>query len=140
MLLPIAGRKIADWLLRGFIQCANIQVLLAQSIMASVHKFGGCVYDDASYQTLTDYCWFIEDFSIELHDLIRFVVSKLLWMAIKCTKNTIEGVWKNQCDWLSVCKDSPDALDSSALNPHNPSVICQGLVYVKYVNPSLFKT
>ena len=42
MLLPNAGRKVADWLLRGFIQCANIQVLLARSITASVHKSGGC--------------------------------------------------------------------------------------------------
>ena len=47
MLLPNTGRKIADWSLRGFIQCANIQVLLARSITASVHKFGGCGYDDA---------------------------------------------------------------------------------------------
>ena len=46
MLLPNAGRKIADWLLRGFIQCANIQILIARSITASVHKFGGCGYDD----------------------------------------------------------------------------------------------
>ena len=27
MLLPNAGRKIADWPLRSFTQCANIQVL-----------------------------------------------------------------------------------------------------------------
>ena len=48
MLLPKGGRKIADWLLRGFIQCANIQVLIARSITASVHKLGGCEYDDVS--------------------------------------------------------------------------------------------
>ena len=41
------GKKIADWLLRGLIQCANIQVLIALSITASVHKFGGCGYGDA---------------------------------------------------------------------------------------------
>ena len=45
MLLPNAGGEIADWLLRGFIQCANIQVLIARSITASVHKFGGRRYD-----------------------------------------------------------------------------------------------
>ena len=48
MLLPNAGRKIADWLLRGFIQCANIQVTKARSIAASVHKFGGCGYEDVT--------------------------------------------------------------------------------------------
>ena len=46
MLLPNAGRKIADWLLSGFIKCAYIQVRIAKSITASVHKFGGCGYDD----------------------------------------------------------------------------------------------
>ena len=41
MLLPNAGRKLTDWFLRGFIQCANIQVLMITwSITASVHKFG----------------------------------------------------------------------------------------------------
>ena len=40
VLLPKAGRKVADWLLRGFIQCVNVQVLIARSITASVHKFG----------------------------------------------------------------------------------------------------
>ena len=53
MLLPNAGKKIADWLLRGFIQCANIQVLIARSITASVH--GGCGYDDDLYWTLYSY-------------------------------------------------------------------------------------
>ena len=47
MLLLNAGRRIADWLKRGFIQCANIQVSIARSITASVRKFGSCVYDDA---------------------------------------------------------------------------------------------
>ena len=46
MLLPNAGRKIADWILRGFILYANIHVRIARSIAASVHKFGGCGYDD----------------------------------------------------------------------------------------------
>ena len=36
MLLPNGGRKIADWLVRGFIQCANIQVHIARSITASL--------------------------------------------------------------------------------------------------------
>ena len=54
MLLPNAERKIADWLLRGFIQCANIQVLIARSITASVHKFGGGGYDDESHVECRD--------------------------------------------------------------------------------------
>ena len=55
MLLPNAGRKIPDWLSCGFIQCANIQVLIARSITASVHKFGGCGYDDKHYQRKKTY-------------------------------------------------------------------------------------
>ena len=53
MLLPNAGRKIADWLLCGFIQCTNIHVL-ARSLTASVQKFGGCGYDDAYDHTMLD--------------------------------------------------------------------------------------
>ena len=37
MLLPNAGRKIADWLSRSFIQCGNVHVMIAWSITASVH-------------------------------------------------------------------------------------------------------
>ena len=39
MLLSNAGRNIADWLLRGFIQCANLRVLLPWSIKASAGYF-----------------------------------------------------------------------------------------------------
>ena len=46
MLCPNTGRKVDDWLLRGFIQCAYIQVIIARSITASMHKFRGCGYDD----------------------------------------------------------------------------------------------
>ena len=56
MLLPNAGGKIADWLLRGFIQCANIQVLIARSNTASLHKFGGCGYDDKLHLSIS-YIW-----------------------------------------------------------------------------------
>ena len=52
LLLPNTGRKITDWLLSGFIQCANIQALLARSITASVHKFGGCGYDNVFGQLM----------------------------------------------------------------------------------------
>ena len=45
---------MAEWLLRGFIQCANIQVLIARSITASVHKFGGGGYDDESHVECRD--------------------------------------------------------------------------------------
>ena len=41
MLLPNTRKKIADWLLRGFIHC--IQVLIARSITHSMHKLGGAV-------------------------------------------------------------------------------------------------
>ena len=44
----LRGRKVADWLLRGFIHCANVQVIIARSITASARKFGGCGYDDAT--------------------------------------------------------------------------------------------
>ena len=37
MVLPNTGRKIADWLLCGFIQCANLHVRTLWSIAASVH-------------------------------------------------------------------------------------------------------
>ena len=48
MLLTNAGRKIPDWLC-GYIQCANLQVLITWSITASVPTFGvwvWCGYDD----------------------------------------------------------------------------------------------
>ena len=44
MLLPNAGRMISNWLSRGFIQCANMQVHITWSITTSVQKFGGCGY------------------------------------------------------------------------------------------------
>ena len=54
MLLPNDGMKVADWLLRGFIQCANIQVIIARSITAFMHNFGGCGYDDALFDKERD--------------------------------------------------------------------------------------
>ena len=46
MHLPNTGRKIADWLLLGFSWCDYFHIVTILTIMASVHKFGGCRYDD----------------------------------------------------------------------------------------------
>ena len=43
---PDAPSKRWLLVLRDFIQCANIKVLITRSITVSVQKFGGCRYDD----------------------------------------------------------------------------------------------
>ena len=45
---PSKRWKEDRWLV-DFIRCANIQVLLARSTTACVHKFGGCGYDDGAH-------------------------------------------------------------------------------------------
>ena len=52
----MAGRKLGDWLLRGFFQYAKIQVLISQSNTASVQKFRGCGYDDEQVYAFQSEC------------------------------------------------------------------------------------
>ena len=84
---PNTGKKIADWLLGGSIQCANIQVLITWSIMAAVHKFGSCGYDDVKY---------INYFSLfhshdSIYNLGLFLTGWHFW---RLQKNHLESYWR----------------------------------------------
>ena len=82
VLLPNAGRKVADWLLRGFIQCGNIQVIIARSITASVQKFGGCGYDDASSR----YFYKMKNITLCQHSIWQQFINELI-------SNANMGLW-----------------------------------------------
>ena len=98
MLLPNAGRKIADWLLRGFIQCANIQVIITWSIRTSVHKFRGCEYDDG---TLTDVISCAHGMLFQCCSTVAVENHSLGPLLQACTIAVCCRCWQTKCYWFS---------------------------------------
>ena len=76
MQLPNAGRKITDWLIRGFIRCDNLQVFITWSIT------GPCISSGAVGVTMRVYSDRTRQRQI---DGVSIVASRPVWM-LRLTK------------------------------------------------------